>query len=447
MPLSEGGSGLGPAAAHAIVTSLDPVFLCSLPGGEILLASHSAGQLLGVPAEELTGKFLARCLNLSHDIAWHDGEPSTQRLWLLQDSGGMVPLTLHATRVPDSEGALGIAWVRPVVSGLLVDLARILSLPLRIHDPAGRPVFDNPAALPLPAGPLPSGDTRADARTWQVVRIDLDEVIVNIATEVTTWEARARESEERAASFRLMLDSIEDFVGVVSITGQRLFINPAFFRATGWTEEEINTTDFRSRIHPDDLNLVERAHEANLRGERTRIEYRCRRKDGSYLWLDLRATPLPGPDGGVVRIIWASRDITERKRLEHELRDSRRFIEQVADAIPQMLFVYDLVANKFIWVNAQCRTVRGYTPGEMLSMPAGEAVRQVHPEDRLGIEAVMGRLLDAGEGAVVQMSYRVQHPERGWRRLNTRCLVFRYGADGRPWQVLGVSEDVTDTPS
>jgi PAS domain-containing protein len=97
-----------------------------------------------------------------------------------------------------------------------------------------------------------------------------------------------------------------------------------------------------------------------------------------------------------------------------------------------------------VWVNAQCKAVRGFTPGELLRMKSGESAEQVHPDDRIASEEVMRRLMAAPEGEVMQWLYRIRHPESGWRRLRTRCLVFRHGPDGRPWHVLGVSEDVTD---
>jgi PAS domain S-box-containing protein len=433
------------ATRHSVLLSPDPLFVCSLPDIVVVLASHSAGLLLGREPGQLTGLPLRDCLGLDRPLDVVEGQASSiQHRRLTRPGQPSLAVEVHLHAVPE---LLLLVRVQPSGRGVLEHMAAHLPVALRGHDAAGEALFANPAAANLPPGPLPPGDLAHAGRVWQVERVSLGNLDVNAATDVTSRERAAGLDRERLSQVTLLLNTTEEFVGLVGVNEERLFVNPAFCRATGYSPEEVVTTDFRQRVHPDDLELVEQTRQANLRGERTHIEYRCRRKDGSYLWLDLRATPLPGPDGKIAWIAWTSRDVSERKRLEQELRDSRRLVEHLADVVPHMLAIYDLVENRYIWVSAQSRAVRGYSPGELLRMEPGQTQEHVHPEDRLETEEVIRRLLANPEGQVVQMRYRVQHPERGWRTLLTRCLVFRHTPDGRPWQVLAASEDVTEQPS
>jgi PAS domain S-box-containing protein len=126
-------------------------------------------------------------------------------------------------------------------------------------------------------------------------------------------EQELRESEER---YRLLADSMADFVILSDHTGRRLYVSPSFYRATGYTADDIGDSDFRLRVHPDDRALIENTRQANLRGEATQVEYRCACKDGTHLWLEIRATPICGPDGSVEKILCCARDIQGRKGAE-----------------------------------------------------------------------------------------------------------------------------------
>jgi len=119
---------------------------------------------------------------------------------------------------------------------------------------------------------------------------------------------------EREEIYRLLAEHAEDFMAMYHIDGRRLYLSPSFCRVTGWTQEELRVSEWRSRVHPDDLNYVERARAANLRGEVTCIEYRSLCKDGTWLWMETRCRPLLDASGKVDKMVVWSRDITERRQ-------------------------------------------------------------------------------------------------------------------------------------
>ena len=68
--------------------------------------------------------------------------------------------------------------------------------------------------------------------------------------------------------------------------------------------------------------VVDAAAEARRTGVGRRVEYRMRHKDGSWVYLESTASPVMNAKGEVEKIVIVNRDISERRRLEEQLRQS-----------------------------------------------------------------------------------------------------------------------------
>ncbi len=169
--------------------------------------------------------------------------------------------------------------------------------------------------------------------------------VVSVSIEITELkkaQQALRESDER---YRLLANSMDDLVILVAPDGRRLYISPSITRVTGYSTAEILAQDFRTRTHPDDMERMERNFSANVAGENTQIEYRLRHKSGEYIWLDVRCTPIRGADGRVEQILYCSRDVTARRRIEEALRASEARNQAMLQALPDRLFVLDVHGN------------------------------------------------------------------------------------------------------
>ena len=162
-------------------------------------------------------------------------------------------------------------------------------------------------------------------------------MIVGAACDVTARRQAQETVEASRELLQIVTDSLEDIISVTTPDRCSIFLSPSCFRILGYTPEELFTTDFSTRVHPEDLPRIEAARLQNLRGEQTRTEWRCRHCDGHFLWMETSANPVRGTSGNVTLMVCSSRDITERKRLDEEFRQfameletSRFQIEQQA---------------------------------------------------------------------------------------------------------------------
>jgi PAS domain S-box-containing protein len=86
--------------------------------------------------------------------------------------------------------------------------------------------------------------------------------------------------------------------------------------------------DFRELVHPDDKEVYLAAGRHTLAtGEPYQCEFRITATDGPVRWVAARGEAIRGPDGKVVRMIGASLDISEQKRLTEEIEHHREHLE------------------------------------------------------------------------------------------------------------------------
>jgi two-component system cell cycle sensor histidine kinase/response regulator CckA len=107
--------------------------------------------------------------------------------------------------------------------------------------------------------------------------------------------------------------------------GKRLYNSPAYQRILGYTPEELQSTSSLEQVHPDDRPKVEEAgKEARSGGVGRSIEYRMRHKNGTWRLMESTASMIQNSSGKVETLIIVNRDITERRHLEEQFRQSQK---------------------------------------------------------------------------------------------------------------------------
>lgn len=152
---------------------------------------------------------------------------------------------------------------------------------------------------------------------------------------------------------------------------------------------------------------------------------------------DIRVTKLE--DGFVAT--W--RDITERKQNEEILRQ-QLLIQRIADTTPGLLYLYDLIEKKNIYVNGQVAKFLGYTAEEINAMGSELFSPLVHPGDLAVLADNQKKFSSAVNGEVIESEYRMKHLNGEWRWFCSREIVFSRASDGLPHQILGTAIDITE---
>jgi PAS domain S-box-containing protein len=166
--------------------------------------------------------------------------------------------------------------------------------------------------------------------------VDIVTRTVAIAIEQSRAEQELRESEER---FRGTFENAGVGIAHTHPTGRLLRVNEKFCAIVGYPRAELLHKTFQDITHPDDLTASVGSLAALMRGESAVVghEKRYIRKDGSPIWVELFASLQRDAAGQPTYAIAVIQDISERRRLDAELRQAKEAAEAANQAKDEFL--------------------------------------------------------------------------------------------------------------
>lgn len=142
---------------------------------------------------------------------------------------------------------------------------------------------------------------------------------------------KLRESEDR---FRGTLEQAAVGIAHAQLEGYIKHVNQKFCDIVGYTRDELLSMNFREITFSDDLDKNNHYIQQLLAGNISTfaMEKRYVRKDGSLVWINLTVSLLCDADGNPHHTIGVVEDITERKRLERQMRDLSKHLQSVRES-------------------------------------------------------------------------------------------------------------------
>jgi PAS domain S-box-containing protein len=272
--------------------------------------------------------------------------------------------------------------------------------------------------------------------------------IVGNATDITqrkTTEAQLREQEEFLNS---IYNGAEQVIFVVDVGAD------GEFRYAGWnaaTEASTGllTTEVKGKtpeeIFPPTVAADFRQKYIDCLAAGSSIYYENSADvDKIENWFVVTLTPLRDAAGRIYRLIGNSSNITERKKAEAALQESQRFVARIANATPNILYLFDEVEQRNVYANRELTSILGYTVEEAQALGNNLLPTIIHPDDLAKFPQYFQELENATDGEVVEYEYRVRDKNGCWHWLVSREIVFSRTESGKIQQRLSAATDVTD---
>jgi len=266
-------------------------------------------------------------------------------------------------------------------------------------------------------------------------------------TEGLEGDAIADEGDASSKAYRGFFEhAIEGFFQTTP-AGQYLRANPALARIYGYgSAQELMKalTDISVQLYVHPARREEFARLMKGPGEVIGFESEVYRRDGSVIWISENARVVHDAEGKPIIYEGTVQDITARKRAEIDLVTSQKFIERVTQSSPNILYVYDLIGQRYVYANDRIFRILGRTLEELLGLGPAFLTKFSHPDDRWLLEERDSELSSAQDGQVFEYEFRLLHCDGEWRWINARETVFTRVADGRPHEVIGTAQDITE---
>ena len=216
------------------------------------------------------------------------------------------------------------------------------------------------------------------------------------------------------------------------------------FPETSWQITHQPNMPFPPDTHPAIALGSARSTIAALSGESSRAEIGFYRPNGSLIWLELDSQPMFSLERQPFGVVTTFEDITVAKNnSNHQQFQINSDFRMFADAVPAVIYVFDAISGRNIYINSQALYLLGYTPKEIMSMGEEFTTNVMHQEDLARLSAHVEQLERSQFGETLKFEYRMRHRDGSWRWFCTHDRVYSRTADGSVEQIMGIATDIT----
>ncbi len=291
--------------------------------------------------------------------------------------------------------------------------------------------------------------------------VTIEESITGASTTDRDFSARMRMEEELLLT-KFCIDKASITICRTSPEGKILDANDHMCRSLGYTREELISMSI-FEVDPILTRELWPEHRKKVRvtGNRT-FETMHRRKDGTLFPVEVTVSYLKYGDNEYG--ISVAKHITERKRMEEELRlvhtelekrvaERTEQLEKTAEALRASeeryvlavhgvndgIWDYDLTTDK-VYFSSRWKSMLGYEHFEIQN-DLKEWKNRIHPEDYQMVMDTWNAYLE-GRTPAFEAEHRLLHKDGGYRWILTRGACLR-DSQGKPYRIAGSHTDIT----
>lgn len=210
---------------------------------------------------------------------------------------------------------------------------------------------------------------------------------------------KATQRDWNALITQEVIGSIQDAIVVVDAQEKMLYANHAFEALTGYTFEEIKGQSSRSMVHPGQLQ--ERDPDEIIRqviqGQSQEADWQVRRKDGSFVWLNITTHRLYDAVTQEVYVMGIGRDISQAVDHQAALEEEKRKFEFFVESLPHLMWIYE-PNGRFTYVNGKLRRFFQNEDGQGVdNLEESVWLNSIHLDDRPQVLQVHAEVAERGE--------------------------------------------------
>jgi len=210
---------------------------------------------------------------------------------------------------------------------------------------------------------------------WFGICTDIEDQFRSAQMLESLVEDRTRELREAQRRLGAIIDNEPECVKLLDAQGRLLEMNAAGLRMI-----EADRVDalLGESVYPliaaEHREAFRELTERVCRGERGTLEFEIVGLKGTHRWLETHAAPFRDESAGKTRLLGITRDISDRKRAEHAMRETERRFQLFMDHLPALAWIRDSEL-RYAYVNRQYEKLFGFPRAQLL----GQESAHIHP--------------------------------------------------------------------
>ena len=267
------------------------------------------------------------------------------------------------------------------------------------------------------------------------------------------WDAQAlsqtdslKVSEE---NLRRLTDNMYDVITQIGPGGAIQYASPSYKWVLGFEPEEVIGQIIFERLHPDDLAeaRVAFSQAVESRNRHGPFVFRYLHADGHYLWMECVCSMFRNEHDEFAGAVLSSRDISDRKRMESELRESERLYRLLAENASDVIWVRNLDLE-LTYISPAIEKLYGFSVEEAL----GQSIAEILTPDSARFFAEFYKdILSMAESVSpekikdeylkLELEMVCKDGSKVWTETRMSFLLDEHG---KPNAILGVTRDIAE---
>lgn len=199
------------------------------------------------------------------------------------------------------------------------------------------------------------------------IQKNLENISQNLEKEVETKISQIKLMNTR---FELMMEATDDAIWDMEFGSDKIWGNKKYLSYfSEIVDEHIFYVDLQSRIHPEDLIILNDAFTIALIKKETNfsIKYRLKNNDGDWLILINKSIIIYNKKNEPIRLIGNVQNITEEEKIKQQLINKKDWTDALLNSLPGIFYMFNKKGEYIRW-NENILAITGYNKQEMATI-------------------------------------------------------------------------------
>ncbi|MFI5304937.1 MAG: PAS domain S-box protein [Nitrospiria bacterium] len=262
--------------------------------------------------------------------------------------------------------------------------------------------------------------------------------IIGISRDITERKILEEKLRTEHAFRKPIEDSILAGISAVNLEGRMIYVNPAFCKLVGWSEEELIGSKLPFVFWPpEELENIQNSFKERLEGNSLHsVELRLCRRNGARFHVLVSTAPLTDGYGNKIGVVSSITDITNQKLAEIKFHESYNLLRSILEGTTDSVYVRDL-EGRYLMINSTAARFLGKSEEELIGKgPTGS----VSPQSIQKFRENDQKVLESGKTETFEVKLTFNGTDRTF--LTTKGPVRNH--HGNVFGIFGISRDITD---